>query len=273
MGVPSMVEERKRLKWLMAVGPAPFLVAHHVAELHQGARVAAHVEAVQVSRGQARGPFQLGDHVVFLAAHLDLAQVQPAEQHLQGAGDGFHRDAQGGRAVAVNVDAQFRLGHFVAGTHVGQQADGAQLVGDGLRHLIQGVQIRFLQHELEGLAEPAADRLGNDGEGQGALHGTDHLGPQSVRSAHHIADPAFALFVQLDKHEAFVDRARSLAAEGDGGEIAVHLRCFAHDGFHPLHHAVGVFAGGPFGGDHEGEQASLVLLGQELLVQPGIDPG
>ncbi|MFM1944833.1 MAG: hypothetical protein RI897_3815 [Verrucomicrobiota bacterium] len=47
----------------------------------------------------------------------------------------------------------------------------------------------------------------------------------------------------------------------------------ADDGFHLPDHAVGVFAGGAFGGDGEADEEAAVFFGQEVLVELAVGEG
>ena len=66
----------------------------HAAELDQIALVVPDKNLVQVLRCEARLTFQLGHHVIFLAADFDAAQIEPAEENLHRARDVLDADPE-----------------------------------------------------------------------------------------------------------------------------------------------------------------------------------
>src|SRR6266487_2102720 len=114
------------------VGRSPFAEYYNAAELNEAPVAVAHVKAVEVLRRKAVGARQLGDDIVFLSFEFDMAEVQAAEEDLQGAREVFNAHAERGGAVAVDSEAQFGLGDLETGAGVDNVGAGTELVDDSL---------------------------------------------------------------------------------------------------------------------------------------------
>ena len=236
------------------VGRGADLVTDHTAELDQVAGGVANVEPVEVLRCEPRFTAQLGHHVIFLAADLDAAEVQSAEQDLQRARNVLHRDAQRGGAVAVDVEPQLRFVDFEGTLQVDEHRFAIhlgllELVHQLTRVTIQRLEVLRLDGQLKRRAETAGKGLGNLRKGEGALDLAQEACLQTARPFDDFLHGAFAVLLEVDEGDALVGLARAGHRQRDDGAEQLDFGRLPHDVLDLLDHAAGVFAGGALGGD------------------------
>src|SRR5205085_7723 len=131
------------------VGRGALGAGDDAAELDQLTLVVTDKNLVQVLGRETRVPFELSHHVVFLAAHFDAAQVEPAKEDLHGARDIFNAHAERRGAAAIDADAQLGLVYLEADVHAAKVVHAANFVGDVLGDIVQHVQVLVLKDQLE----------------------------------------------------------------------------------------------------------------------------
>jgi hypothetical protein len=145
MAVPRGMLLSEAVVVLDGVGGGGGLVGDDAAELDEATVLVAHVEAVEALGGEAGEAFELGDDFVLFAVELDAAEVESAEEYLEGAGDVLDGDAEGGGTVAIDVETQFRLGDLEGGAGVEEEAGLAEFVEDFAGVAVEGVEVLGLE--------------------------------------------------------------------------------------------------------------------------------
>ena len=150
-------------------------------------------------------------------------------------------------------------------------------IGDLVPHLFGGFfqqrQVGGLEDDLKRLAEAASDRFRKKGDDDGPLDFRDHAGEQRAASAGagQLEGGAISVFLQTDKHDAEVGLAGGSSGKGNGTEEAEDLGILGGDFFRLAQVAVRRFRSRAFGRDDDGNNRSLVLVGEKLLGNDAIE--
>ncbi len=249
------------------IGGGSGVMGDDTAELDENTAVVADVDAIEVMRGEAGGALELGDDIVFLAFLLNAAEVEAAEEDLESAGDIGDGDAEGGCAVAVDIDAELGFSDFVGGADIDEESVGSELVAEVLGSGIEGIEVLVLDDELEGGAEAAADGFRYIGDDEGAFDAGHELHSQAGGAVDNLLDGPVAFRFEANEGDTLVGEAGAGEGGCDDGAQGADLRGLTDDGFHLADHTVGVFAGGAFWCDGEADEESPVFFGEEVLVE------
>ena len=124
-----------------------------------------------------------------------------------------------------------------------------------------------LEDELEGRGEGAADGLGDVGDGDAALDLPHEPGAEAARAVDDLLDGAARAVLEGCKQDSGGGLAWPGEAGGHDGGVGDDLGNLRDEGLQLAKLPVRELGGGAIRGHHEGKDAALVLVRQEILVE------
>ena len=257
----ALGEVGRDLDRAQAVEPRELHRARRLLELHDarqrnqlvGAR-RAHADVGEIRRRLADVVATLQDDVV-LAAAIDVRRHDARAEHgLERAPDALERDAEVGRAIAVDRHADLRLALFVVALDVREA----------------GIRLRELQHLVRPYGEPLVVRSADDGDdgrlqaaapqAAGHAHRHAHAGQLARLGEHGLHDLARRVLALVPVLE---DQERARRVDVAGAQVVAALARHAHE------HALDVAA---FAHVLHGDRLELPRVAVDVLEARALGP-